>query len=121
MNFDQIAKDLLKPSPQEKKLGNNGSSGALARANALAELTDAGFGRAEIFNELRMLYDGAEDDSIKKQILDIVIKMHGLYKEDEARNVPTIVFNINGSKERINSMLCPPSVNLLPKPDERVQ
>jgi len=120
MNFDQIAKDLLRPPNQPAKKAEV-KGGTLARANALAELADAGFGRAEIFNELRLLYDGAEDDSLKKQILDIVIKMHGLYKEDESRNVPTIVFNINGNRERVNSMLCPPSLNLLPKADEIIQ
>lgn len=106
MNFDLIAKDLLSQKPLSK--GTN----PVARANALVELNDAGFGRKEIFSELRQLYDDAEDDIIKKQILDIVIKVHGLYKDDDKKETPNITFNIVGKVNRVADMLCPPPAGL---------
>lgn len=113
MNFDLIAKDLLK----QKAVSS--SPEPLDRANVLAELAEAGFGRKEIFSELRYLYDNAEDDTLKKQLLDIVIKVQGLYKEDDKRESPTIIFNIIGKADKLNNMLCPqPTTQRMAKPPD---
>lgn len=109
MNFDIIAKDLLKPAP---KL-NNGNN-PLEKANALLELAENGFGRAEIFSEIRQLYDSTEDDSIKKQLLDMVVKVHGLYKDEDKKETPKIIFNIVGASNRVKDMLSPPLTSLNP-------
>lgn len=102
MTFDSLAKDLLREralTPQK---------GSLERAGALIELAAAGFSRPEIFSEIRDLYDNCDDPAIKRQLLDMVVKVHGLYKEDEKREAPVFIFNIAGDKEKINTMLCPP-------------
>lgn len=106
MVFDSIAKDLLKAKAGNP--ANEKNDAALARAGALVELAAAGFSRSEIFCEIRELYDSCEDSAIKRQLLDMVVKVHGLYKDDEKREAPTFIFNITGDKDKLNQMLCPP-------------
>lgn len=103
MIFDSIAKDLIKGNSSTGKLASS-----LERAGALVELAAAGFSRPEIFKEIRDLYDDCDDPAIKRQLLDMVVKVHGLYKDDEKKEAPTFIFNITGDPVKLNQMLCPP-------------
>ena len=111
MNFDIIAKDLLKQkaAPRPINAANSGNGGAvLEKANVLVELANSSFSIADTIAELRQLYDTTSEDSIKKQILDMIVKVHGLYSPEEKKEVPTIVFNLTGDPVRFGQMLCPP-------------
>lgn len=103
MTFDTHAKELLrtKGSPQSGEK-------TLEKANALFELANAGFSLQETFQEIRSLYDNCEDDAIRRQLLDMIVKMHGVYKEAESKQAPTFIFNVHGDKNKIDQMLCPP-------------
>ena|SRR5689334_16041252 len=108
--FESIAKDLLRKSTDSDKSNNSpsNSNSKLERASALMELAAAGFSRSEIFYEIRSLYDECEDHAVKRQLLDMVLKVQGLYKDEEKREAPTFILNVIGDKDRIESMLCPP-------------
>jgi len=110
MTFDTIAKDLLRKQKVPDNLTGNEPKSTIERANALVELAEAGFSRKDIFDKLSELYDdfSDEDKAVKKAILDMVIKVHGLYKDDEKKEAPTFIFNINADPSKINKMLCPP-------------
>lgn len=81
----------------------------LSHATKLSKLAAAGFSIEEVFHELRTLYDGTEDDSIKRQVLDLVVKVQGLMAtEKEAKETPQITFTfVNTSASRLDNMLCP--------------
>jgi hypothetical protein len=78
--------------------------------DTLTKLTSAGFGSDELFTKMSDIYETAEDDSIKRQILDMAIKMHGLYaNKDDNKVVPKFNLNIISEQgNRIYEMLCPP-------------
>jgi hypothetical protein len=107
MNFDLLAKNLLR-SPTNESYSSPKGGKTLERAGALVELAESGFGRKEVFEELRFLYDGAEDDILKKQLLEMVVKIHGLYKDDERKESPIITFTVIGDPIRFQNMLAPP-------------
>lgn len=112
MNFDLIANNLLKKDlsrrgrARDKEADNNREDG---KTDVLEELREAGFSTREIFQEIRSLYDNAEDDTTKKQLLDMVSKMHGLFAQTETKRVPNIILNVVGDKEKLAKMLCPSS------------
>lgn len=101
MDLGKIAAELV--NPRQKTAGDK-----LERANVLFSLAKNGFSIEEICTELRDLYDDSETDAtLKKQILDMIIKVHGLYTQEEKKETPRIVFNIVAKENRLNEMLCP--------------
>lgn len=100
MAFEHLAKDLLKATAAPTKG---------LKPNLAAELETAGFSRQQLFYAYRDLYDMAEEESTKRQILDSMAKIHGLMTPEEASKVaPVINLQVNGDNVRINAMLCPP-------------
>lgn len=105
MTFDPIAKTLLNKAKAAS--GTLDASGVLGKANVLLELTDVGFSVKDVCAELRQLYDTSEEDNTRKQILDMIIKLHGLYGDDK-KEAPKITFNVQCDPTKFNSMVCPP-------------
>jgi Holliday junction resolvasome RuvABC DNA-binding subunit len=106
MVFEQRAKNLLqkaapqtfKPEPSDNKNKN------------FQALMNAGFSPAETCRELRELYDSCDDDekSIKRQILEMIVKMNGMMTpEEQGKAAPIFVIQVNGDNTRVNTMLCP--------------
>lgn len=111
--FNQLAKTLISstlPPPSLK----TGSKVADKLAN-LQVLNEAGFSPAEVFRDLRELYDdcGDEDKVVKFQISKLMIQVHGMLNNEEvARVAPSFNIVINAeSGSRVNTMLCPDFVN----------
>lgn len=73
-------------------------------------LNESGFSPREIFRDLRDLADECTDEEkgIKKQILELMIKVHGMMNIDEVAKVaPIFQLIISGDNARVNTMLCP--------------
>lgn len=103
MSFDLIAKNLLKPNGQNPELGS--------KEDFLKKLADAGFSDDEILQCIRQEYDATNDTADRKQLLDMVIKIRGLYiNKNEERSAPVININIKGNNDRVARMLCPQAV-----------
>lgn len=101
MTFDLVAKNLIQNQTKSP-------SGPTDRLAVLDTLTKAGFSPSDIFDELRHLYDTAEDDTTKRQVLDMMLKVHGLYaNKEQDKVVPVININIKGDNDKIFRMLCP--------------
>jgi hypothetical protein len=108
MAFNQLAKSLLSSAAPNLNPVNVNSEIPIERNQKIAELEAAGWSRAELLEEYRKVYDSTQEDSIKKQILSDISKIHGMMSEDEKQKVmPTIVLNIVGDNARVNAMLCP--------------
>lgn len=101
MSFDLIAKSLLK--------GNE--SAASAKLDALSA---AGFSQEEILYELKALYDNTDDDAIKRQILELTIKMRGMLSVNSVE-MPTFNLVIHGDSNRVKDLLCPPVFDRSPQ------
>lgn len=96
-HFDQIAKSLIvqkAPKPADKP-------------DIVEELEAAGFGRADVIQEYRNLYDIADEVRDKRQILDKVSEMHGLTEPENVKQVPKIIINVTGENNRMAIMLNP--------------
>ena len=108
MNFDLIAKDLIHSATIQQIVAGKKNSD-LEKLNLIDELARAGFDRQNIFRDLRELYENTREDSIKTRIMDMMVKIHGLYQTEETpKPAPTIQINIiNGDNTRLANMLCP--------------
>jgi len=105
MTFDLIAKSLLKTPAAPTQLDGPDKG----RTTILKELAAAGFSREDLFNEYRSVYDTCDDDGVKRQILDAMSKIHGLFKEENIKpDLPQIIINVQGDSSKVNMMLCPP-------------
>lgn len=100
--FESLAKGLLKEvAPKGDTLQQ--------------DLENAGFSRADILQDLRSLADSTDNDNVKKGVLELATKLHGLLKDDTVvKTAPTIILNIQGgnvSREttngKLNAMLNP--------------
>lgn len=109
MAFDQIAKSLINQTTNRAAPGKVQSESEILR-----DLRSAGFSRADLLHEYRNLYDSTEEDSVKRQILDTISKIHGLMTPEEAgKQVPAIIINVAGDNTKVNAMLCPqPELNI---------
>lgn len=104
MSFSLIAQSLLKNKDIDP------DSKLTEKSDILSALTEAGFSPKEIFREMRNIFDTTEDDATKKQMLEMAVKVHGLYSNtEEHKELPKIIFNIVGDKDKLNKMLCPPA------------
>jgi hypothetical protein len=102
MNFDKIAKSLVTQTISPRKTED--------RRDIIKDLEAANFSRAELLQEYRALYDSTEEDSIKKQILSDMSKIHQLMTPEEGGKVaPSIILNVIGDNIRVGTMLCPPN------------
>lgn len=104
MSFNIAARSLLKTVPQTKPIGEK-----VSKDQVLQKLDAAGFSLEDTFRELRELYDNTEEDSVKRGILTDLMKVRGLLTtEQAAREIPSIVIQIQGDNTKVNAMLCPP-------------
>jgi hypothetical protein len=99
-NFNQLAKSLI----AEKAVKSPDSE---SRSGITEELEAAGFGRSDVIQEYRNLYDSADEVRDKRQILDKVAEMHGLTEPENTKQVPKIVINVGGDNNRMAIMLNP--------------
>lgn len=104
MNFNTIANSLLKHQVSTKGDDKDSKS----NGTIIEDLREAGFSPREIFQEMRSIFDTTEDDTTKKQMLEMAVKMHGLYTQEETKRIPNIILNVVGDKTKLNEMLCPP-------------
>lgn len=105
MVFENLAKDLLNKPTRESGAGQNES--ALAKADNLLTLANNGFALEHILRDLRDLYDNTEEDSVKRQILDMMLKVYGMYQDKDRKESPQIIFNVKADPNKMNRMLCP--------------
>ena len=85
-------------------------SSVAEKLDHIALLNESGFSPRAIFRDLRELADDCGDDEkgIKKQILELMIKVHGLMNTEEVAKVtPNFTIVIQGDGARVNAMLCP--------------
>lgn len=97
-NFNLLAKSLIAEKAPSKLPG---------KSDIVEELEAAGFGRADVIQEYRNLYDNAEEIRDKRQILDKVSEMHGLTEPENVKQVPQIVINVTGDNSKMLLMLNP--------------
>jgi hypothetical protein len=109
MSFAQAAKKLLEDSHTPESI----VGGIKDKRAAVKALNDSGFGIEDIFTDLRSLYDESEEEpAVRRQILELTIKVHGLLQgEVQAKEPPLFKFIFYGSEDRIVDMLCPPFVS----------
>lgn len=82
----------------------------VGEADHLQVMNDAGFSVGEIFRDYRELLNECtdEDKTLKKQILDTMVKVRGLMTPDESvRATPIFQIVVQGDNTRVNTMLCP--------------
>ena len=108
MGFNQAAKALISKTVAVPpvRAGNRVEE----KLDHIKLLNDAGFSPREIFRDLRTLADECTDEEkgIKKQILELMIKVHGLMNNDEpVKATPIFQLVIQGDNARVNTMLCP--------------
>lgn len=74
-------------------------------------LNDNGLSLEETVVELKSIVDNTTDQTLKAKILDIILGVHGVKKDQEVPSAPQIVFQFQNSEAKI--------AFLLPKEDER--
>lgn len=97
MAFDQIAKSLLQKTKSEKP----------TKEELDSDLEAVGFSRRDVLQEYRTLYDTTEEDSVKRQVLDTMTKIHGLTEDGSAKQLPAIHIHVSGDNSRVAMMLNP--------------
>lgn len=111
--FQSVAKSLIASTLQQPPAKRGDS--VEDKLDNIRLACDAGFAPKDIFRDLRELADACEDDEkpIKKSILELMIKVHGMLSQDEqVRSAPVFQLVINAeSGSRVNAMLCPMAPN----------